>query len=58
MSLLGQAFVKDPDLRVGQLLKTAGADVISFVRYAVGEGIEKPTEDFAEAVMAQVKNSS
>lgn len=58
MSLLSQVFVKDPDLRVGQLLKNAGAEVISFVRYAVGEGIEKPTEDFAEAVMAQVKSSS
>ncbi|MEN9917218.1 MAG: elongation factor Ts [Pseudomonadota bacterium] len=58
MSLLGQAFVKDPDLRVGQLLRDAGAEIRSFVRYAVGEGIEKPSEDFAEAVMAQVKNSS
>jgi elongation factor Ts len=58
MSLLGQAFVKDPDIRVGQLLKNAGAEIISFVRFAVGEGIEKPTEDFAEAVMAQVKSSS
>lgn len=58
MSLLGQAFVKDPDMRVGQLLKTAGAEVISFVRFAVGEGIEKPSEDFAEAVMAQVKDAS
>lgn len=58
MSLLGQAFVKDPDRRVGQLLRDAGAEIISFVRYAVGEGIEKPSEDFAEAVMAQVKNSS
>lgn len=58
MSLLGQAFVKDPDIRVGQLLKSAGAEIISFVRFAVGEGIEKPTEDFAEAVMAQVKSSS
>lgn len=58
MSLLGQAFIKDPDIRVGQLLKNAGAEIISFVRFAVGEGIEKPTEDFAEAVMAQVKSSS
>lgn len=57
MSLLGQAFVKDSDIRVGQLLKSAGAEIISFVRFAVGEGIEKPTEDFAEAVMAQVKSS-
>ncbi|WP_342219501.1 translation elongation factor Ts [Rickettsiella endosymbiont of Miltochrista miniata] len=58
MSLLGQTFVKDPDIRVGQLLKNAGAEVISFVRFAVGEGIEKPSEDFAEAVMAQVKDAS
>lgn len=58
MSLLGQAFVKDPNIRVGQLLETAGARIVSFVRFAVGEGIEKPTEDFAEAVMAQVKSSS
>ena len=58
MSLLGQAFVKDPNVRVGQLLKSTGAEIISFVRFAVGEGIEKPTEDFAEAVMAQVKGSS
>jgi elongation factor Ts len=58
MSLLGQAFVKDPNIRVGQLLKSAGAEVTSFVRFTVGEGIEKSTEDFAEAVMAQVKSSS
>lgn len=58
MSLLGQAFVKDPSIRVGQLLETARAKIVSFVRFAVGEGIEKPTEDFAEAVMAQVKSSS
>jgi elongation factor Ts len=58
MSLLGQTFVKDPNIRVGQLLESAGAKVIEFVRFAVGEGIEKPTEDFAEAVMAQVKNAS
>lgn len=58
MSLLGQAFVKDPNVRVGQRLESAKAKVISFVRFAVGEGIEKPTEDFAEAVMAQVKSSS
>lgn len=58
MSLLGQAFVKDPNIRVGQLLESTGAKVIGFVRFAVGEGIEKPTEDFAEAVMTQVKSSS
>lgn len=58
MSLLGQAFVRDPNIRVGQLLESTGAKVIGFVRFSVGEGIEKPTEDFAEAVMAQVKDAS
>lgn len=58
MSLLGQAFVKDPNVPVGQLLESVGAKVIRFVRFSVGEGIEKPSEDFAEAVMAQVKNAS
>lgn len=57
MSLLGQAFVKDPTVCVGQLLASSGAEVINFVRFASGEGIEKPTENFAEAVMAQVKSS-
>lgn len=58
MSLLGQPFIKDPTLRVEQCLESAGAKLVSFVRFAVGEGIEKSTEDFAEAVMAQVKSSS
>jgi elongation factor Ts len=58
MSLLGQAFVRNPNISVGQLLENAGAKVISFVRFSVGEGIEKPTENFAEAVMAQVKDAS
>ncbi|MFM2322946.1 MAG: elongation factor Ts [Pseudomonadota bacterium] len=57
MSLLGQAFVKDPTIRVGQLLASSGAEVLNFVRFASGEGIEKPSENFAEAVMAQVKSS-
>ena len=54
VTLLGQAFVKDADQTVAQLLKSAGAEVVSFVRYEVGEGIEKKTEDFAAEVMAQV----
>jgi elongation factor Ts len=57
ITLLGQAFVKDPDQTVGQLVKAAGAEVISFVRYEVGEGIEKKQEDFAAEVMAQVKGT-
>ena len=55
ITLVGQPFVKDPDQTVGKLLKDAGAEVTSFVRYEVGEGIEKKQEDFAAEVMAQVK---
>ncbi len=55
ITLVGQAFVKDPDVTVGKLLKGASADVISFTRYEVGEGIEKKVENFADEVMAQVK---
>lgn len=57
VTLLGQAFVKDSDQTVAQLLKSAGAEVVSFLRYEVGEGIEKKQEDFAAEVMAQVKQS-
>ncbi len=55
ITLVGQPFVKDPDQTIGKLLKDAGAEVTSFVRYEVGEGIEKKQEDFAAEVMAQVK---
>lgn len=54
ITLLGQPFVKDPDLTVGKLLKDAGATVSAFVRYEVGEGIQKKEENFAEEVMKQV----
>jgi elongation factor Ts len=55
ITLVGQPFVKDPDQTVGQLLKAAGAEVTGFIRYEVGEGIEKKEEDFAAEVMAQIK---
>jgi elongation factor Ts len=55
-TLLGQPFVKDPDQTVEQLLKKANASVASFVRFEVGEGIEKKTENFADEVMAQIKS--
>ena len=55
ITLLGQPFVKDPDKSVGKLLKENSAMVLSFLRYEVGEGIEKKSENFAEEVMAQVK---
>ncbi|HDZ08493.1 translation elongation factor Ts [Pseudohongiella sp.] len=57
ITLLEQQFVKDPDLTVSALLKKAGADVVSFVRYEVGEGIEKEVVDFAEEVAAQAAAS-
>jgi elongation factor Ts len=57
VTLLGQPFVKDQDQTVDKLLKAAKAKVASFVRYEVGEGIEKKSENFAEEVMAQVKGS-
>lgn len=55
ITLLGQAFVKDQDKTVGQLLSSSNAQVNRFIRLEVGEGIEKKQEDFAAEVMAQVK---
>jgi len=52
VSLLEQQFVKDPELTVSALLKKAGADVVSFTRFEVGEGIEKEEVDFAAEVAA------
>jgi elongation factor Ts len=57
ITLVGQPFVKDPDKTVGALLKDEGAEVTGFVRYEVGEGIEKKQENFADEVMAQVNAS-
>ena len=55
ISLTGQPFVKDPSVSVGELLKSNSADVVNFVRFEVGEGIEKKTEDFAAEVAAQME---
>jgi elongation factor Ts len=55
ITLLGQAFVKDSDVTVGKLLDQSGATVRGFNRLAVGEGIEKKQENFADEVMQQVK---
>lgn len=54
ISLVGQPFVKDPEMMVSTLLDKNRAKVISFTRFEVGEGIEKITENFVDAVMAQV----
>lgn len=56
ISLLGQPFVKDPNIKVSQVLKEKNAEVISFLRYEVGEGIEKKEDNFVEEVMAQVRD--
>jgi elongation factor Ts len=56
-TLLGQPFVKDDDQTVSRLLSAAGAKVLGFTRYEVGEGIEKKAENFAAEVMAQVRDS-
>ncbi len=52
IALVGQPFVKDPDTSIAKLLKDRGARVHRFVRLEVGEGIEKKTENIAEAVAA------
>ena len=55
ITLLGQPFVRDPDVTVEKLLAKSGAKVRGFVRYEVGAGIEKKQENFAAEVMAQVR---
>lgn len=54
VTLVGQPFIKDPDVTVGKLVSSKGNTVIRFSRFEVGEGIEKKVEDFAAEVMAQV----
>jgi elongation factor Ts len=58
VSLVEQPFVKDPDTTVGKLVKAAGAAVLGFIRYEVGEGIEKEEVDFAAEVMAQARGEA
>jgi elongation factor Ts len=54
ITLVGQPFVKDPDVTVGTLLANNKASIVSFERFEVGEGIEKKSENFADEVMAQI----
>ena len=56
VSLLEQHFVKDPESTIRDLLAEVGADIVQFVRYEVGEGIEKEEEDFAAEVAAQLNS--
>jgi len=55
-SLTEQAFVKDPDMTVGKLVSGAGATIVGFTRFEVGEGIEVEKVDFAAEVAAQLGN--
>jgi elongation factor Ts len=57
ITLTGQPFVKDPDTKVEKLLAAVDASALSFVRYEVGEGIEKKEDDFVQEVMAQASQS-
>lgn len=56
VSLMGQPFVKDPNKKISQLLKEKNAEIVSFLRLEVGEGIEKKEDNFVEEVMAQVRD--
>ena len=58
ISLVEQAFVKDPDIKIGALLKKADAKVVEFARFEVGEGIEVEEVDFAEEVKRQIGGDS
>ena len=57
-ALVGQAFVKDPGVKVGKVLDQAKAKVIKFEKFVVGEGIEKEEDDFAKEVMEQAFGKS
>ena len=57
ITLLGQEYIKDPDLNISQLLKKSNATVNLFVRYEVGEGIEHQDKNFADEVKEQVEAS-
>lgn len=57
-SLVEQAFVKNPEIKVGELAKKGGAEIVSFTYFKVGDGIEKPVDNFADEVAAQVAAAS
>ncbi len=52
--LVDQAFVKNPDVKISQLLKESDSDIVRFARFEKGEGIEKQESNFAEEVMSQL----
>ena len=56
VSLTEQDFVKDPNQKISDLLDDNGANILSFTRYEVGEGIEVEKVDFASEVMSQIES--
>jgi elongation factor Ts len=58
ISLIDQPFVKNPEVTIGSMLKSAGAQVLEFLRYELGEGIDKKVVDFREEVMQQAKGKA
>jgi len=58
VTLTEQAFVRDPDIKVGKLVKDDNAEIVSFIRYEVGEGIEVAVVDFAAEVAEQLKDTN
>ncbi len=57
VSLLDQPFVKDGNVKVGDLVRSANVEVLGFLRYEVGEGVEVEEQDFAAEVAAQLADS-
>ena len=57
VTLTEQAFVKDPDIKVGKMIKDANAEIVGFTRFEVGEGIEVAKVDFAAEVAEQLKDT-
>ena len=53
--LVEQEFVKNPDMKVSEVLSSKGAEAVRFARFEKGEGIEKKEENFAEEVMKQIQ---
>ena len=58
ITLVDQPFVKNPDVTIGSMLKSEGAQVLEFLRYELGEGIEKKVVNFREEVMQQAKGKT
>ena len=56
VTLLNQNFVIDPDMTIKEILEKNNNSILDYVRFEVGEGIEKASEDFAEEVMKSISS--